>query len=329
MGVLWVYYGCTMGILWAYYGQYYGHTMVILWVVLWAYYGQYYGCTMVILWALWRVLWLSYDASMGSLSHVYLQSIILTMRQGFLLLWVPMQNPRSTYGDPITKDSTDESYIDSGASYHLIPLSSHSTHLSAVCEAHHDISSWQWNSGSARAAWSSQRWDRAFRALRWLFPPFEVKDKQFSGTCHLIALCSKPPANMLIGTSRACLADALEHVVQVSADMQKLCRWQHNGTNAVQVSLKLLEQGIHNRQKEVHHPNICSAHSLWGPHIKRHLPYVMETNHKYFFLCQEVKAAHQLLDLQAPLLLTSLNILYPNSFIVATADEVLACHGNE
>ena len=32
-----------------------------------------------------------------------------------------MQNPRSTYGDPITKDSMDESYINSGASYHLIP----------------------------------------------------------------------------------------------------------------------------------------------------------------------------------------------------------------
>ena len=55
----------------------------------------------------------------------------------------------------------------------------------------------------------------------------------------------------------------------------------------------------------------------------------METNHEYFFLCQEVEAAHQLLDLQAPLLIASLDILYMNSFIIATADEALACHGNE
>ena len=67
------YYGHTMAVLWSCYGWYYGHTMgstmgstmVILWVVLWAYYGQYYGHTMGILWALWRVPWLSYDVSMG------------------------------------------------------------------------------------------------------------------------------------------------------------------------------------------------------------------------------------------------------------------------
>jgi len=50
----------------------------------------------------------------------------------------------------------------------------------------------------------------------------------------------------------------------------------------------------------------------------------METNHENFFLCQEVEAADRLLDLQAPLLLASLNIPYANSFVVAAADEAFA-----
>ena len=104
---------------------------------------------------------------------------------------------------------------------------------------------------------------------------------------------------------------------------------QRNGTNAVQVSLELLERGVRNGRKEVHHPNVCSAYSLRGPHRKRHLPYVMETNHENFFLCQEVEAADRFLDLQALLLLTGLNIPYANSFVVAAADEALACRRNK
>ena len=41
---------------------------------------------------------------------------------------------------PITKDSTDKSYINSGALYISFPLSCH-THLSEVHEAHCDVSS--------------------------------------------------------------------------------------------------------------------------------------------------------------------------------------------
>ena len=55
----------------------------------------------------------------------------------------------------------------------------------------------------------------------------------------------------------------------------------------------------------------------------------MEANHENLFLCQEVEAAHRLLDLQAPLLLASLDIPYANSFVVAAADEALACRGNK
>jgi hypothetical protein len=50
----------------------------------------------------------------------------------------------------------------------------------------------------------------------------------------------------------------------------------------------------------------------------------MEANHKDFLLRQEVETADGLFDLQAPLLLTSLNIPYANSLVVATADEALA-----
>jgi hypothetical protein len=49
----------------------------------------------------------------------------------------------------------------------------------------------------------------------------------------------------------------------------------------------------------------------------------MEANHEDFLLRQEVEAADRLLDLQALLLLTGLNIPYADSFVVAAADEPL------
>ena len=55
---------------------------------------------------------------------------------------------------PITKDSMDESYINSGALYISFPLSRH-THLSEVHEAHCDVSSgmvYAYNSGTLQAA---------------------------------------------------------------------------------------------------------------------------------------------------------------------------------
>lgn len=55
----------------------------------------------------------------------------------------------------------------------------------------------------------------------------------------------------------------------------------------------------------------------------------METNHENLFLCQEIKAADRLLDLQAPLLLAGLNIPDANSFVVAAADEALAWQSNK
>jgi len=55
----------------------------------------------------------------------------------------------------------------------------------------------------------------------------------------------------------------------------------------------------------------------------------MEADHENFFLRQEVKAADRLLDGQAPLLLAGINIPYTNSFVVAAADEALACESNK
>ena len=55
---------------------------------------------------------------------------------------------------PITKDSTDESYINSGASYISFPLSRR-THLSEVREAHCDVSSgmvYGYDSGTLQVA---------------------------------------------------------------------------------------------------------------------------------------------------------------------------------
>ena len=50
----------------------------------------------------------------------------------------------------------------------------------------------------------------------------------------------------------------------------------------------------------------------------------MEANHEDFLLRQEVETTDRFFDLQASLLLTSLNIPYANGLVVAAADEALA-----
>lgn len=73
----------------------------------------------------------------------------------------------------------------------------------------------------------------------------------------------------------------------------------------------------------MHHPTIRSACILIEDPI-RHSPEIMEANYKDFLFCQEVEAADRLFDLQALLLLASLNIPHADRLVVAAADEALA-----